>query len=1034
MADAREAVKDLLAEKPELKSALRDILRADEEGTWEFQDVDVDSGAFGEIVSRGIAEQDGDGYRLADAGAVRSALDGDGHAGSDGDGDSSDAGSTPGIADATAVDLARFRPSVTRSTLLAVGGAVGLLVCLRVVFAYPSVFRNGDVVLLGNDPYAYRYQVEQLLGSDLRAFDPGSLGRLPENGLTNDTLFVVVLWWLAALFGGTADVAGPVLAWFPVEIAAVTGVLVYLATAGVTDDRRVGLAAVLVLAVTPVHAYRTAVGFVDHHGFDYFWLALTLYALVRIEGRDGPSLSLPDREFGDARTWLFAGVLGVALAGQILSWRGAPLLLFPLVPYVALVAVSDARAAVPVVERAPLVAGLGLAGVLTLAAHLLFGWLPVYRAYAPALLFLGAVGVFAIALGARRLDLSAPALAAVEGLFGALALGMAVAVVPAFDTALSTFLAFLTQSPGIAETVPLFSGQLGTVIGPFFIFGATLFLAAPVVAWATLRTYRTHEPAWLALVVYAWFLFALTVVQIRFGGALAVVLSVFGGLTFVYLAAIVDLTDRPAPFVKTAAQAGGRPADGDRTMDAGATGTGPTVGLRLDGLDTRTVSLFVVLFLLVGGIGLLQTPVKTGQLTYDGDQYRTATWIEAHAAEQGLTYPENYVLSRWGANRMYNYFVSGQSESYTFAERNYEAALTSTTPEAVYERLGDRTGYLVLGSGATGFSPDSLYIRLFEGFGSATGDVSGVEHYRALYAASDGSPKAFSLVPGATVVGTIGASENATVEKNVEIPGASFTYERRVRAGETGWYAVTVPYEGTYDIGGDRTTVSPADVQEGGFMADQNDRAHWSFDAGHGDVAFDRDGGNHGWVRGASWTERGINGSALRFAGEGAVTVPNSSHLGESDAVTVSAWFKTDPDVNYTRTHELRYAGLVSKRPGGNYGETDGYFLFLSRGRIAAILGDGNATTVVRGPEVTDSEWHHVAMVWNGNELVLYLDGTVVDHDSYRGEINTDALVRIGTSAENGNNFQGDVDDVIIIPTAMNATDVQRQSTRATDD
>ncbi len=33
------------------------------------------------------------------------------------------------------------------------------------------------------------------------------------------------------------------------------------------------------------------------------------------------------------------------------------------------------------------------------------------------------------------------------------------------------------------------------------------------------------------------------------------------------------------------------------------------------------------------------------------------------AAERGHEYSENYVLSRWGQNRVYNYFVNGESEA-----------------------------------------------------------------------------------------------------------------------------------------------------------------------------------------------------------------------------------------------------------------------------------------------------------------------------------------------------------------------------------
>ncbi len=49
----------------------------DEQDGWTFDDIPIDSGQFGELVSAGIVEKDGDEYRVADPDAVRAALNGD---------------------------------------------------------------------------------------------------------------------------------------------------------------------------------------------------------------------------------------------------------------------------------------------------------------------------------------------------------------------------------------------------------------------------------------------------------------------------------------------------------------------------------------------------------------------------------------------------------------------------------------------------------------------------------------------------------------------------------------------------------------------------------------------------------------------------------------------------------------------------------------------------------------------------------------------------------------------------------------------
>lgn len=62
---------------------------------------------------------------------------------------------------------------------------------------------------------------------------------------------LAVLWLVAVMLGGTATAAGSVLAWYPVISAVLTGVLIYVLAVLITDDRRIGIASVVMLAVLP---------------------------------------------------------------------------------------------------------------------------------------------------------------------------------------------------------------------------------------------------------------------------------------------------------------------------------------------------------------------------------------------------------------------------------------------------------------------------------------------------------------------------------------------------------------------------------------------------------------------------------------------------------------------------------------------------------------------------------------------------------------------------------------------------------------
>ncbi|PSP77013.1 hypothetical protein BRC81_11785 [Halobacteriales archaeon QS_1_68_20] len=781
MDDLRAATESLLDDKPELEGGLRSVLAVDDErGSWTFEDVPLDSGEFGEIVSRDIVVETDDGYRIADRAAVETAL---GVEPADGEDRSAAESGVPDSLD----ELREFVPSVDRRVATFLGLALALVVLFRIV-PYGAVFRNGDVVLSANDPYAYRYVVEQMAATTSGPFDVGVLSDLPELLPYGEPLLVTTLWWVTEVLGGGARTAGLVLAWYPVVSAAITGVFTYALATRVTDDRRVGIAAVTFLAITPLHAIRTGVGFADHHPFDYVWLVLTALALVALVGRD-PC---------DRRTWGWTAVLGVAVGAQVLAWDNGPLLLIPVAIYALLRAVSDVRAGEsPLRGGLPVAAGAAVAAAIVGLAHVRLGWHTSTVAATPAVLLGGVVGVFLLAEAVSRLGGSARHLLVAQAVGGVAALLVLRRTFPAFASALDRGTDRLFAMDAIVESSSLFGGHFQWLIGPLVFFGFALVLVVLYMAWAGWRTYREHDPALLVAAVYAWFLFALTTLQIRFAGEFAPFAAVFAGLGFVHLASWVELARTPAPFRSS----GPGPADPAEPSD------GDLV------VPERRAAIHVAgLWLGVGSLGGAMSAVKHTQVTTEGDAYDVAKWIAGDADERGLEYPENYVLSRWGTNRLYNYFVNGESLRYAYAKSNYDEFLQGTDPGRWYERIGGRVGYLVVDPDYAGgvYAPDSTYFRLAIRHGSRGESAPGTGHYRARYVSDEGR-KVFELVPGAVVVAE---EASGTVSTEVEIPGASFTYERRLRSdGETG--RVRVAYPGRYEVGDGTVDVSEAAVRNG---------------------------------------------------------------------------------------------------------------------------------------------------------------------------------------------------------------------------
>lgn len=660
------------------------------------------------------------------------------------------------------------RPA-SRRLRLALVGALALVALVRLL-ALPDVYYGG-VVLPANDPYAYRHAVDQLLGG------AGGPWAMPAGVARGEPLFVTTLWLASAILGGSTLAVDLVFLAYPVVSAVLAGYLVYAIGTRASEDARVGVAAVALFAVTPAHAYRTSVGFADHHAFDFLWLALTGYCLLVV---------LTRRE-RDASPWPAAVGLGVGVAGQVLAWAAGPLLVVPVAVVLLAGAVVRLRDRTIVPSLAPAVAGLGLGAALTLLAHAGLGWHELPVVATTWLLFAGGLGLLALTTVARRRDLPwAVSLAPIAlALLGGL---LALVLVPELSARVASGLELLVRETPIGEMSTLVE-DYGVVLGPLIVLGFASVLALVAVPLALRAAWRERDPAWLVVVPYVAYFAALAFVQRRFAGELSPFLAALAGLGLVAGLGWLEVV-RPPSF---AGEADGQDVPLDRSRLA-----------ILGGVSA--------VFL---GTGTLYTSLITGRMANDDGAVRAARWMREYARERAWSYPDNYVLSEWDRNRMYNYVVNGESASYGYARRHYEAFLSGRDGAAWFDRLAGRVGFVVTRDfeRLQDVPPTWLYPRLHEHFGSATADAPGLGHYRAVYASADGAYKVFSLVPGATITGTVdeGIDRLSTA---VSIENATFEYVRTI--GEIdGEIAVTVAHPGTYRIGDAEVVVEEPDVVDG---------------------------------------------------------------------------------------------------------------------------------------------------------------------------------------------------------------------------
>ncbi|MEM9893128.1 MAG: right-handed parallel beta-helix repeat-containing protein [Actinomycetota bacterium] len=154
----------------------------------------------------------------------------------------------------------------------------------------------------------------------------------------------------------------------------------------------------------------------------------------------------------------------------------------------------------------------------------------------------------------------------------------------------------------------------------------------------------------------------------------------------------------------------------------------------------------------------------------------------------------------------------------------------------------------------------------------------------------------------------------------------------------------------------------------------------------------------------SSTATSGTAGSAVGFDGGGDRLLGPALDLVDTE-LTVAAWVRADV---LTGTDVV-----VSK--GGADGPVYELAVEGATGNAVATIDVAGGVTV-RGGTLSTGAWHQLAAVWDGTDLVLYVDGTEVDRTGATGSLSTDVdtpLV-VGNDATGGAGFDGLIDHVLI--------------------
>ena len=197
--------------------------------------------------------------------------------------------------------------------------------------------------------------------------------------------------------------------------------------------------------------------------------------------------------------------------------------------------------------------------------------------------------------------------------------------------------------------------------------------------------------------------------------------------------------------------------------------------------------------------------------------------------------------------------------------------------------------------------------------------------------------------------------------------------------------------------------------------------------AGEGNAS-DSIGANNGTlVNGVSFVAGNV-GQAFSFDGASYVSIPNSPSLDAfTTNITIESWLKGNQ-----LTANSDWKGIVTK------GNSSWRLQATSRANTVYFGADGVSPNgdLYGSRNVNDGRWHHVAAVYDGAYMFLYVDGTLDVSQPATGSISQNSNPAcIGANAkayvpscgcnEPGYFFNGLIDEVSIYNRALTASEIQ---------
>jgi len=364
----------------------------------------------------------------------------------------------------------------------------------------------------------------------------------------------------------------------------------------------------------------------------------------------------------------------------------------------------------------------------------------------------------------------------------------------------------------------------------------------------------------------------------------------------------------------------------------------------------------------------------------------------------------------------------------------YRSTVSGFTP-SVSNRVAQPTGTSYIDSG---LAAGTYYYRVTAE--DAAGNIGPATNEANAISSADTTPPSVSITApsgGATVSGTVNVTANAT--DNGSVAGVQFKLDGSNLGAEDTIAPYSVSWD-TFSSGNGPHTLSAVARDAAGNAASagnvsvtvQNTAAAglvgaWAFDENTGTTIADQSGkANNGTVTNTTWVTTGKFNNALQFNGSNAwATVPDSNTLDLTTGMTVEAW------VRPSTSGGTNWQTAVVKEQTGNLAY--GIYENTNQGKPEAEVFVGGATHAVNGTAALPAgTWSHLAATYDGANIKLYVNGTMVAQAAASGSIITSTQpLRIGGNNIWGERFTGLIDEVRVYNRALTSGEIQGDMVRS---